>query len=151
MEDRQAILKRVTAAAQKAGRWVTAFEELEEKTFERAYPLIRGWVLEKFTLEEADTSAADELMALADRSLRKILRLKKEGKLTEDLSRGCSGASSVITKKVLLMKAAQDAFRITLSPEESAQIQTVTDLTKAILSRRPGGENLSPRTGEGSL
>ena len=79
---------------------------------------------------------ADGLMDLADLSLRKILRLKKEGKLLGDISRGCSGASSVITKKVLLMKAAQEDFRIALSPAQSASIQTLEDLAAAILEQR---------------
>ena len=90
---------------------------------------------DKFLLSDGD-GEADGLMDLADLSLRKILRLKKEGKLLGDISRGCSGASSVITKKVLLMKAAQEDFRIALSPAQSASIQTLEDLTAAILEQR---------------
>ncbi len=135
MEDRKAILQRVSTAAWDARRWVQAFDALEEKTFDAAYPLIRRYVRDKFLLSEEDGEEA-ELLGLADLSLRKILRLKKEGKLLGDISRGCSGASSVITKKVLLMKAAQEDFHIVLTSAQSADIQTVAALTEAILAQR---------------
>ena len=135
MADRKAIFQRVSTAAWDSRRWVDAFDALERPCTEDALPLIRRYVRDKFLLSGGD-GAADGLMDLADLSLRKILRLKKEGKLLGDISRGCSGASSVITKKVLLMKAAQEDFRIALSPTQSASIQTLEDLTAAILEQR---------------
>ena len=112
-----------------------AFEGLAHPTLEDALPLIRNYVRDKFLLSPED-GEAEALMDLADLSLRKILRLKKEGKLLGDISRGCSGASSLITKKVLLMKAVQEDFKITLTPAQSAAIQTLEQLTSAILAQR---------------
>lgn len=135
MADREAIFQRVSTAAWDARRWVLAFDRLECPTPESTLPLVRNYVRDKFLLNPED-GAAEELMALADLSLRKILRLKKEGKLLGDISRGCGGASSLITKKVLLMKAVQEDFKITLTPAQSAAIQTLEQLTGAILAQR---------------
>ena len=135
MPDRKAIFQRVSTAAWDARRWVLAFEALDRPDPENALPLIRSYVRDKFLLSPED-GAAEALMALADLSLRKILRLKKEGKLLGDISRGCSGASSLITKKVLLMKAVQEDFKIILTPAQSAAIQTLEQLTAAILAQR---------------
>lgn len=135
MDDRKAIFQRVSTAAWDARRWVLAFEALDRPTPENTVPLIRSYVRDKFLLSPED-GEAEALMDLADLSLRKILRLKKEGKLLGDISRGCSGASSLITKKVLLMKAVQEDFKITLTPAQSAAIQTLEQLTEAILAQR---------------
>lgn len=135
MADRKAIFQRVSTAAWDARRWVLAYQALEHPTLENALPLVRNYVRDKFLLSPED-GAAEALMDLADLSLRKILRLKKEGKLLGDISRGCSGASSLITKKVLLMKAVQEDFKITLTPAQSAAIQTLEQLTAAILAQR---------------
>lgn len=135
MADRKAIFQRVSTAAWDARRWVRAYQTLDRPTPEDALPLVRNYVRDKFLLSPED-GEAEELMALADLSLRKILRLKKEGKLLGDISRGCSGASSLITKKVLLMKAVQEDFKITLTPAQAAGIQTLEQLTAAILSQR---------------
>lgn len=135
MADRKAIFQRVSTAAWDARRWVLAFEALECPTRENTQSLVRNYVRDKFLLSPED-GEAEALMDLADLSLRKILRLKKEGKLLGDISRGCSGASSLITKKVLLMKAVQEDFKITLTPAQSAAIQTLEQLTAAILAQR---------------
>lgn len=135
MADRKAIFQRVSTAAWDARRWVRAYQTLDRPTPEDALPLVRNYVRDKFLLSPED-GEAEELMALADLSLRKILRLKKEGKLLGDISRGCSGASSLITKKVLLMKAVQEDFKITLTPAQAAGIRTLEQLTAAILSQR---------------
>ena len=121
MADRKAIFQRVSTAAWDSRRWVDAFDALERPCTEDALPLIRRYVRDKFLLSDGD-GEADGLMDLADLSLRKILRLKKEGKLLGDISR--------------LMKAAQEDFRIALSPAQSASIQTLEDLTAAILEQR---------------
>lgn len=135
MADRKAIFQRVSTAAWDARRWVLAFQALDRPTPEDVLPLVRNYVRDKFLLSPED-GEAEELMTLADLSLRKILRLKKEGKLLGDISRGCSGASSLITKKVLLMKAVQEDFKITLTPAQAAGIQTLEQLTAAILAQR---------------
>ena len=61
-----------------------------------------------------------------------MLDLKRMGIDPGEISRSCSGASSVITKKVLLMKAVQELFEVSMTPTEFASIETVTELTEFI-------------------
>ena len=116
MGDRSAVLARVRQSAVQGERYAAAFEALGEKKRETAYPILD----------------------LADASLRHILALKKQGLYHGNTSRACSGASSVIAKKVLLMKAVQEDFGVTMSPEQSAALTTVTQLTDYILAQRAG-------------
>ncbi len=132
---RRELLDKVRASAEGAARWAAALRALDHPGMEEARPLVLGYVLEKFLLDPEE-GESDLILDLADVSLRKLLRLKREGKLEGDISRGCSGASSVITKKVLLMKAVQEEFGIVLTPEQSAAAGTVTQLTRAILDQR---------------
>lgn len=132
--DRAAALARVRTAADRSVCRAAEIRARRAEGFAAVDPLVRAYVREKFLLEEGECPG-DLLLDWADCSLRKILRLKKEGRLTGDISRGCSGASSVITKKVLLMKAAQEDFGLRLSPQEAAAISTVSQLTEAILQQ----------------
>ncbi len=135
MSDRKKIFERISTAAWNSGRWVLAFDALESMTFETVYPLIVHYVRDKFLLSEEDGDCA-EILGLADISLMKIRRLRQEGKLLGDVSQGCSGAASVVTKKVLLMKAIQDDFHVRITPAQSAAIQTLEQLTQTILAQR---------------
>ena len=96
-----------------------------------------AYIRDRFLLTP-ELCASDNILDLADASLRHILELKKEGLYHGDTSRACSGASSVIAKKVLLMKAVQEDFGVTMSPEQSAALATVTQLTDYILAQRAG-------------
>lgn len=101
MEDRGAILARVRQSAVQGERYAAAFEALGEKTRETAYPILLAYIRDRFLLTP-ELCASDDILDLADASLRHILALKKQGLYHGDTSRACSGASSVIAKKVLL-------------------------------------------------
>lgn len=132
--ERKKLLEKVQNREKGAARWAASFHALKHPDFDCAYPLVRGYVLEKFMLEPQETEE-EEILAIADTSLRKVMKLKKEGKLVVDKSATCLGASSLFTKKVLLMKAAQEDFGFSVTPAESAEITTLTLLTQTILDR----------------
>ena len=133
-EERKRILDRIKKYQMGAARWVREFKELPEKTIDNVYPLIEHYVRDKFLLRQNDCVDGD-LLVLADISIRRTLKLRKEGVDIGDISAGCSGASSVIAKKVLLMKAAQEDFDISLTAEESAAIRTIEELAQFIVMR----------------
>ena len=137
MEDRSAVLARVRQSAAQGERYAAAFKALGEKKRETAYPILLAYIRDRFLLTP-ELCASDNILDLADASLRHILELKKEGLYHGDTSRACSGASSVIAKKVLLMKAVQEDFGVTMSPEQSAALATGTQLTDHILAQRAG-------------
>ena len=134
MEPKEEILTRLKSAAQKLPRYADAYRGLEHRDFDSVYPLVMGYIRDRFLLTK-DMCGSDKLLDLADVSLRYMLKLKRMGIDPGEISRSCSGASSVVTKKVLLMKAVQEIFSVTMTPEEFANITTVTELTNFICAQ----------------
>lgn len=137
MESKEEILTRLKAAAQNLTRYADAYRALEHREFDAVYPLVMGYIRDRFGLTR-EMCGSDKLLDLADVSLRHMLTLKRMGIDPGEISRSCSGASSVITKKVLLMKAVQEIFDVTMTPEEFANITTVTELTHFICAQNCG-------------
>lgn len=134
MEHRKDILARVQNSATRANRYIEAYHALERRDQTTVYPILMGYIQDRFLLTP-ELCTSDNILDLADISLRHILELKKQGLYHGDTSRACSGASSVIAKKVLLMKAVQQDFGVTMTPKQSADLSTVTELTDYILSQ----------------
>lgn len=113
--------------------YVRQYRALSRRDFAAVYPLVFGYVRARFLLQ-ADMCPSEALFDLADVSLRRILALRREGVQAGEIARSCAGASSVISKKILLFKAMGDSFGFSVSPEDFARITTVTELTRYILS-----------------
>ncbi len=134
MESKEAIRARLQAASENLTRYADAYRALEHRDFDRVYPLVMGYIRDRFLLTR-EMCQSDKLLDLADVSLRYMLELRRMGIDPGEISRSCSGASSVITKKVLLMKAVQEVFEVTMTPEEFANLTTVTELTEFICAQ----------------
>lgn len=133
--DRKELLAGVQSAAREKDRYAAAYRSLDDYTVEMVYPILRAYILDRFMLTPAQCTS-DKILDLADVSLRHILELKKQGLYRGDISRSCSGASSVIAKKVLLMKAVQDDFGVTMTPAQSAALETVGQLAAFLVEQR---------------
>ena len=131
MEDREVIQARLRAAARRLPQYESRYQNLSQRDHDHVYPLVRGYILDRFLLTE-EMCTSEKLLDLADISLRYMLELKRMGIDPGQISRSCSGASSVISKKVLLMKAVQEVFRVSMTPQEFAEISTVSELTAFI-------------------
>lgn len=134
MATRKEILAGVKQSSESGAEYVSKFQALEDKTARAVYPLVRGYIRKRFLLTD-ELCKSDQLLDLADASLRHILEMKKQGIQLEDISRGCGGASSVITKKVLLMKAVREDFGVEITPEISGRLTTVTALAEYIAAQ----------------
>jgi cysteine desulfurase/selenocysteine lyase len=118
-------------------RFAEAYRSLPARDFGAVYPLVFGYIRSRFLLEP-EMCPGEKLFDLADASLRRLLALKREGIEAGEIARSCAGASSVITKKILLFKAMEEDFSFSVTPEEFAGITTVTELTEHLLAC--GGE-----------
>ncbi len=134
MENREVILARLHAAAQRLPQYESEYQNLSQRDYDHVYPLVQGYILDRFLLTE-EMCASEKLLDLADVSLRYMLALKRMGIDPGQISRSCSGASSVISKKVLLMKAVQEIFHVSMTPAEFAEISTVSELAAFICSQ----------------
>ncbi|MBE6473190.1 MAG: hypothetical protein E7Z99_06400 [Coriobacteriaceae bacterium] len=95
---------------------------------------VRRFTLDKFFLTEEEVQAAgtEELLKLANESVEKMLRnADKSVKLAEG-STTCTNQSSTDIKKVLLSMTLQRAIGIRFTPEESAELTTLTQLADAL-------------------
>jgi len=95
---------------------------------------VRRFTLDKFFLteEEAQAAGTEELLKLANESVEKMLRnADKSVKLAEG-STTCTNQSSTDIKKVLLSMTLQRAIGIRFTPEESAELTTLTQLADAL-------------------
>ena len=95
---------------------------------------VRRFTLDKFFLTEEEVQAAgtEELLKLANESVEKMLRnADKSVKLAEG-STTCTNQSSTDIKKVLLSMTLQRALGIRFTPEESAELTTLTQLADAL-------------------
>lgn len=131
MESREAILARLHAAAQRLPQYESRYRALNRRDYDSVYPLVKGYILDRFLLTE-EMCASEKLLDLADISLRYMLELRRLGIDPGQISRSCSGASSVISKKVLLMKAVQEVFHVSMTPQEFAEISTISELAAFI-------------------
>lgn len=137
MESKEKFLAQLKAASQNLTWYAPAYQALEHRDFDSVYPLVLGYIRDRFLLTR-ELCQSDNILDLADVSLRYMLELKRMGIDPGAISRSCSGASSVITRKVLLMKAVQEIFDVTMTPEEFANITTVTELTRFICAQNCG-------------
>ena len=134
MENREVILARLHAAAQRLPQYESRYLSLNQRDYDHVYPLVQGYILDRFLLTK-EMCTSEKLLDLADVSLRYMLALKRMGIDPGQISRSCSGASSVISKKVLLMKAVQEVFHVSMTPAEFAEISTVSELAAFIWHR----------------
>lgn len=135
MGERAEILSRVRQASAQSSRYAAAFHALPCQRRDDLFPLLAAYIKDRFLLP-GQVEEGDNILDLADRSLRHILDLKKKGLYDGDTSRACSGASSVIAKKVLLMKAVQEDFGVAMTAEQSAALATVGQLADFILTQK---------------
>ena len=99
---------------------------------------VRRFTLDKFFLteEEVQEAGSEELLELANVSVEKMLRnADKSVKLAEG-STTCTNQSSTDIKKVLLSMTLQRALGIRFTPEESAELTTLTQLADGLFDAK---------------
>ena len=128
------IKARIAASAEAASRHMGAIKNAADMPDEEMYGHIRSYVLMKFLLGENEEST--ELDELAVKSIRRAMELSGGDLSKSDVSQGCAGATSAVTKKVLLLLAIQKELNIKFDPSESADIETLRQLSEKIKTLR---------------
>ena len=149
METREETIARIARSNETITRYAPAYRALERRDFDSVYPLVFGYIRDRFLLTR-DMCRSEDIMDLADASLRQLLELRRRGIDAGEIARSCSGASSVIAKKVLLMKAVQDVFSVSMTPQEFAGIDTVSDLARFLCASGGNAVPEAPETPSGS-
>ena len=110
-------------------------KQLKEKkfTYEEFETFLRAYTMARFLLPE-DT-AGDEIDRLAAASIARIYQIPAEKLIQTDKPSGCTYATSVSDKKVLLILSVQKAVGVKLDSSETVKIKTLTQLTKCLWER----------------
>ena len=136
MEKKMTLKERFDIAAQDAQEALEALLacDLERDEF-RA--LVRRFTLAKFFLTEEEVAAAgtEDLLKLANESVEKILRENDRSVKLAEGSTTCTNQSSTDIKKVLLSMTLQRGLGIRFTPEESADLTTITELADGLFYR----------------
>ena len=108
-------------------------KELKEQpklTYEQFEGLLRAYTMARFLLP-ADTDE-DELAAV---SMARIHQIPAEKLIQTDKPSGCTYATSVSDKKVLLILSLQKALGVKLDGSQTVKIKTLTQLTNCLWER----------------
>ena len=106
---------------------------------------IRAYVLARFLLED---EGEDDILLLARQSVSKLTGIPQEQLAKADRPSGCTAATAVLDKKVLLIMSLCRALDVTLCPEELPEVKTVSRLADLLRERvgekgRGGNETLT--------
>ncbi len=95
---------------------------------------VRNYTLAKFFLTEDEVRAAgtEDILALANESVEKLLRQNDKSVKLSEGSTTCTDQSSTDIKKVLLSLTLQRALNVRFTPEQSADLETITQLADAL-------------------
>lgn len=98
--------------------------------FEAFYACIRAYTLAKYLLPEDDTE--DSIDALAAKSVSLQMNIPEEILSRSDRPSGCTKATAVADKKILLILSVCKVRGIRLQPKEAPSIQTVRQLAQRL-------------------
>lgn len=138
------IKERLLAANAAAAEQINFIRSGATKDYSVLFNHVRQYVMHKFLLTEADL-CTDNLFELAEISIANSTNIRRQDLAELDVSLNCTGESSVITKKVLLLLALQKGLAIQFSPDETADIETLPQLAAVIFrdlkaARQPSSE-----------
>ena len=89
---------------------------------------VRNYTLAKFFLTEDEVRAlgTEDILKLADESVEKLLRQNDKSVKLAEGSTTCTNQSSTDIKKVLLSLTLQRALNVRFTPEQSAELETIS-------------------------
>ena len=96
---------------------------------------VRASTLAKFLMTPDEAKGEDDIFALAEKSIEKMLRLNDNSVLLAVGSQTCTNQSSTDIKKVLLSLALQSGLGVKLTPQESAAAETTQALADALYDK----------------
>lgn len=124
-----------------------AVDALQNRTMteEEFNDSVHEYVRCKFLLSTEECTS-DTIFDLAEISIEKILRENDRSVKLAQASTTCTNQSSTGIKKVLLSLSLQRALGVTMSPDESAKLETVSQLAH-VLYRLISGSRISKKDG----
>lgn len=102
-------------------------KKTESPSREELRVLVDRYAKTRFMTE--DLTETEDIAALAAESIARIYKIPQEKLLETDKPSGCTYATSVADKKILLILSISKALGVRLKPEKSTKIRTLTQLS----------------------
>ncbi len=131
LQERTEIKELLLRSRKEAETHMEAIKSQQPLTRPFLHEHICGYVICKFMLQGEDPNQ-HSFPDLAELSLSRSMKVSKELVNEFDIARSCDGATSVMTKKVLLFLAIQKALGIELPASRSATLTTMTDFSDMV-------------------
>ena len=132
------VLPDVKGCAEKAARELDWLKANPQASREEWASHIRGYVLAKFLLEEEEPEG--DLLELARKSVSLLTGIPREKLERMDRPSGCTAATAVLDKKVLLLLSLSKGLGVSLAPGSAPKIKTLDQLAEVLREGRPGCE-----------
>lgn len=123
-------LKKYRTRAEEILRLLKEQQKFTQEEFEK---ILRNYTMARFLLPE-DTGG-NEIDSLAAASIARIYQIPAEKLMQTDKPSGCTYATSVSDKKVLLILSLQKALGVKLDSAQTVKIKTLTQLSKCLWER----------------
>ena len=95
METREETIARIARSNEAITRYAPAYRALEHRDFDSVYPLVFGYIRDRFLLTR-DMCRSEDLMDLADASLRQLLELRRRGIDAGEIAHVLAGAGQLV-------------------------------------------------------
>ena len=123
-------VKAATQRAQQELDWLRCHKDASPEAWQEH---VRAYVLERFLLDREETE--EGIIPLAQKSVEKLTGIPRETLAAADRPSGCTAATAVLDKKVLLILSLCKGLSVTIPVAETPAIQTVRQLAEALYER----------------
>lgn len=131
----QTLKEQLLASARAAAKAAAGMRNAQSS--EELHQHLRDYVYAKYLLDTSDEDDIDELTAL---SIARALKLDKDLMKEVDNAAECTGSTSAMRKKVLLIMSLQKSVGVELTPSATAQASTLKALAELIFTELKGNE-----------
>ena len=126
--DSNAAREKLLGSIRRSQEHIEAIKAMERVSFDGLEDHLRGYVLERFLLEENEAEGHC-LRELIDMSIAKSLKVAPELVEELDKARGCNGGSSASVKKALLFQSLEKKLSLSLDARGARRVEWFSDLT----------------------
>ncbi len=131
MLDREAIKKKIQYHRSLSDAEGTIILEAQSFDFSFLNEHMRNYILYRLHFDPA-TEEDDDFNRLLKRSLEEAMKIHPDLLAEERAARSCDGASTLVTKKALLLQSIQRRFDIRLNPDKAIAGKTLTDIARVV-------------------
>jgi len=134
------ILEEIQASnhqAKAAADWLTQAVCPDASAF---YQHIREYALARYLLRASDVSSEDSLVELAKASLARVLNVPHDMLERADVPGGCTGATAVSDKKVLLILSLSKLLQIPITADTAVEFRTLQDVSMYFYRQKWGNQ-----------